>query len=189
MNSPMNLGVSPTATSTPTGVFNQRFEALFPHAGALGSVVCFAPQLFLPVYLHENVGPPTPPAATWQDLPAAALPLSTIHHLTGSISCLLALSSPPVAALPRVFSNCWLPISAPPTSLDECVFFNSLVVELPYSSIFCQFWLFLAFKLLWSFFWLCEEAQCVYLCLHLGQKLIKNSFTCKPKHPFPVSEI
>ena len=25
------------------------------------------------------------------------------------------------------------------------------------------------FKLL-SFFWLCEEAQCVYLCLHLSQK-------------------
>ena len=30
MNSPVRLGVSPTATSTPTGVFNQRFEALFP---------------------------------------------------------------------------------------------------------------------------------------------------------------
>ena len=28
---------------TPTGVFNQRFEALFPHAGALGCEVCFAP--------------------------------------------------------------------------------------------------------------------------------------------------
>ena len=31
----MRLGVSPAATSTPTGVFNQRFEALFPRAGAL----------------------------------------------------------------------------------------------------------------------------------------------------------
>ena len=30
------------ATSTPTGVFTQRFEALFPRAGALGWVVCFA---------------------------------------------------------------------------------------------------------------------------------------------------
>ena len=28
---------------------------------------------------------------------------------------------------------------------------------------------FIVFKLLLSFFWLCEEAQCVYLCLHLGQ--------------------
>ena len=29
---------------TPTGFFNQRSEALFPHAGALGHVVCFAPR-------------------------------------------------------------------------------------------------------------------------------------------------
>ena len=35
---------------------------------------------------------------------------------------------------------------------------------------FCQFWLVFVFKLLLSFFWLCEEAQCVYLCLHLGWK-------------------
>ena len=37
--------------------------------------------------------------------------------------------------------------------------------------IFCQFWVFFVFKLLFSFFWLCKEAQCVYLHLHLGQKL------------------
>ena len=67
-------------------------------------------------------------------------------------------------------SPTWLPVSAPPTSIDEC-FFISLVFRLPYSSIFCQFWLFFVFKLLLSFFWLCEEAQCVYLRLHLGQKL------------------
>ena len=34
--SPVRLGVSPTATSTSTGVLSQRFEALFPCAGALG---------------------------------------------------------------------------------------------------------------------------------------------------------
>ena len=61
-----------------------------------------------------------------------------------------------------------MPISVPPTSLDEYLFFISLVVGLPYSLIFCQFWLFFVFKLL--SFWLCEEAKCVYLCLHLGQK-------------------
>ena len=43
MTSPMRLGVSPAAASTPTGVFNQRFEALFHRTGALGCVVCFAP--------------------------------------------------------------------------------------------------------------------------------------------------
>ena len=40
--SPVRLGVSP-ATPTPRGAFNQRFEALFPRAGALGCVVCFVP--------------------------------------------------------------------------------------------------------------------------------------------------
>ena len=64
-----------------------------------------------------------------------------------------------------------LPVTAPPTGLDECFFFISLVVRLPCSSIFCQFWLFFVLKLLLFFFWLCEEAQFVYLCLHLGQKL------------------
>ena len=44
MTSPVRLGVSPAAASTPMGVFNQRFEALFPRAGALGYAVCFAPR-------------------------------------------------------------------------------------------------------------------------------------------------
>ena len=64
-----------------------------------------------------------------------------------------------------------LPVCAPPTSLDERFFFISLVVGLLCSSIFCQFWLFFVFKLLLSFFWLCEEVQRVYLHLHLGWKL------------------
>ena len=51
----MRLGVSPAA-STPTGVSNQRFEALFPRAGALGCLVCFAPPLFLPAHLCADVG-------------------------------------------------------------------------------------------------------------------------------------
>ena len=55
--SPVRLGVSPAATPTPTGVFTQRFEALFPCDGALGCVVCFAPPPFIPVYLCMNVGP------------------------------------------------------------------------------------------------------------------------------------
>ena len=86
------------------------FEALFSCTGTLGCAVCFAPQLFLPVYLDADVGPPLcqlPPCCE---------------------------SSPP-----------WLPISIPPTGLDGC-FFNSLIVRLPYSSIFCHFWLFFIFK-------------------------------------------
>ena len=41
---PVRLGVSPAAAPTPEGVFNQRFEALFPRTGALGYAVCFAPR-------------------------------------------------------------------------------------------------------------------------------------------------
>ena len=38
--SSVRLGVSPAAAPTPRGAFNQRFEALFPRAGALGCTVC-----------------------------------------------------------------------------------------------------------------------------------------------------
>ena len=75
---------------------------------------------------------------------------SARHHLVGSASCSLACPIPqsstslgvPAAALLQILSA-WLPVSAPPTGLDECFFFISLVVRLPYSLIFCQFWLFL----------------------------------------------
>ena len=102
------------------------------------------------------------------------------------------------AAWPALFHNpppCWvhqpppccesspppLPVPAPPTRLDECFFFISFVVGLPYSSIFCQFWLFFVFKLFLSLFWFWEEAQCVYLRLHLGWK-IHNVFEIHPHH-------
>ena len=147
-NSPVRLGVSPAAASTPTGVFDQLFEALFPCAGTLGCVVCHL--------VHQLLPRP----------PAAVLPTAT------QSATLLGL---PAATLLRVLST-WLPVSAPPTGLDECFFFISLVIGLPYSLIFCQFWLFFVFKLLLSFFWLYEEAQCVYLCLHLGRKSIKGLF-------------
>ena len=155
----MRLGVSPAATSTPTGVFNQRFAALFPPAGALGCMVCFTPPPFLPVYLCMNVGPRG----------LLAVVLSAPFH-----------NPPPhwVRQLPPCHESSppHLPVSAPPTGLDECFFFISLVVGLPYSSIFCQFWLFFVFKLLLSFFWLFEEARGVYLCLHLGWKSLKEEF-------------
>ena len=137
------------ATSTPTGIFNQWFGALFPQAGTLGCAVCFSPPLSLWVYLYTNVGPRGLLAIT---LPAPFVPQSA--SLWVQPHC--HESRPP-----------WLPVSDPPTGLDECFFFNSLVVGLLCGSIFCQFWLFFVFKLLLSFFWFCEEAQCVYLRLHL----------------------
>ena len=72
------------------------------------------------------------------------------------------LPGPPAAAL--------LPISTPPTSLDECFFFNSwLSVHTVRFSVGSGCFLFLNLVV---FFWLWEEAQCVYLCLHLGWKSI-----------------
>ena len=46
-----------------------------------------------------------------------------------------------------------VPISTPPTGLDVCFFFIYLVSDFLASSVK---------------FWLCEEAQCVYLHRHLG---------------------
>ena len=140
MNSPVRLGVS--SSTQPPQVFTARdFEALFPGTGSLA--VCLAPQLFfLVIYMQMLECPVSSLCLTCPSPPAAAC-----HQ-----------SSPPQ-----------LLISAPPTILGECFFFNSLVLGLPYSSIFCQFWLFLFLKLL-SFFWLWEESQCVCLCLHLGWK-------------------
>ena len=79
--------------------------------------------------------------------------------VAGSASCCLALPAPqstaslgPTATVLLWVLSTRLPVSAPPpvppTGLDECFFFISLVVGLPYSSIFCQFWLFFVFKLL-----------------------------------------
>ena len=80
---------------------------------------------------------------------------STIHQSLG------------LAPLPRV-----------PSTLAShlCPSYQSGWMFLPYllgcqTSVwfdFCQLWLFFVLKLLLSFFWLCEEAQCVYLRLHLG---------------------
>ena len=121
------LWVSPTNSPVEAGSFScclnpHRFlqlEVSFSCPGTLGCADCFPPQLFLLVYLHTNVGLPT--------LPAAISPC------------------PPAIALPQVLSA-WLPASAPPTGLDECFFFNFFVIRLPYSSIFCQFWLLFVFK-------------------------------------------
>ena len=65
-NSPVRLGVFPTAI-TPTGFYSQRFWGFISHAGALGFPVCLAPQLFLLVYLHSSMGPPSLPAIAFQE--------------------------------------------------------------------------------------------------------------------------
>ena len=125
----VRLGVSPTAASTPTGVFSQRFWGfIFPH--------------WNPGLCGLSCSPVVPASlSAWE----CGTTQSTSRCLACSTSRHLACPGPLATALLWVLSA-WLPISAPPTSLDECMFFNSLVVGLPYSSIFCHFWLFFIFK-------------------------------------------
>ena len=112
----MRLGVSPAASSTPTGVFNQSFEALFPPRWSPG--------------LH-GLSPSPPAAALWASC-------SFAHPAAQSASSL----GPPAATLLQVLSA-QLPLSASPTALDEGFFCNSLAVGLPYSLIFWLFWFFI----------------------------------------------
>ena len=159
--SPVRLGVSPAAASTSTGVFSQRFEALFPHAGTLGCVVCLAPQLFLPVYLHETVGPLPLPATASLGPPSRPATLPT-----------LVLQPPPCCESSPPFLPVWMNISLTPWMSD----FHTVQFSV---SSGC----FLFLNLLLSFFWLCEEAQCVYLRLHLGWKSdICLGHCCAPQH-------
>ena len=57
MTSPVRLGVSPASAPTPTGVFNQRFEALFLPCWSPGLRDLLRSPPFVPVYLCTNVGP------------------------------------------------------------------------------------------------------------------------------------
>ena len=61
-------------------------------------------------------------------------------------------------------------VSTPPTSLDGCGFFNSIVVGLPFNSISdnSKRWLF--YILVVILMWLCVEASRVYPCCYLDWK-------------------
>ena len=137
--SPMRLGVSPAAAPTPTGIFTQRFEALFPRAGALGCAVCFAPHRlswFIYVRMWGNgglpAGQPAPFSAT------LSLALSVYLCANEGLQGLLVVRLPArfvphsaslgPATATRVLSTP-VPVSTPPTGLDECLLFISLVSD------------------------------------------------------------
>ena len=124
-NCPVSLAVSPS-TSTPTGTFSQRFWGFIS--------LCWDPGCC--GLSHSPVVPPSLYAHKCGTTHSGShcLTRSTSHHLTAQV---LPCHK---SALP------WLPVSTAPTSLDDCFFFNSLVVGLPYSLIFWQFWLFFVFK-------------------------------------------
>ena len=141
MNSPVRLEVSPTAVSTPTGVFSQRFEALFPCAVTLGwgvsLPICFFH--FICTWMWDHL--------IWNPPPQRVLQLLPCHK-----SSLPSCQSPP-------FLPVWMNVSFLIPWLSD---FHT--VQFSVSSGWILF-----FNLLLSFR-LCKEAQCVYLCLHLGWK-------------------
>ena len=149
--SPVRLGVSPAAAPTPMGVFNQRFEALFPCAGTLGYGVCFTPRcssrfICAPMWGH-GVLPAALPALFSATLSLAlSVYLCTIVGPQGLL--VVRLPAPFVPHSPSLSpATAMRVLSAPvPVSTPPC------------RSIFCQFWL-------------CEEAQCVYLRRHLGSSI------------------
>ena len=67
-------------------------------------------------------------------------------------------------------------VCAPPTSLDGCGFFNSVVVRLPFNKISdgSEWWLF--YILVIILMWMWEEESHVCLCCHLDQKEIFQFF-------------
>ena len=115
MNSCVRLRVSP-ATVTPTGFFSIRgFEVLFPHNGTLGCTVCLSLNCSSQ-FIHTQM----------LDCPLCQLLPALVLHLPSCRESFLP----------------WLLVSTPPTSLDECFFFTSLAVGLPYSWMFWKFWFF-----------------------------------------------
>ena len=108
------------------------FPTLKPWVAWSASLPCCSSQfIYMWIWGHRVCQPP--PCGVCQLQPG--LPRSTICHLSESTSRRLAANP----------LHPQLPISAPPSGLDECFFFISLVVRLPYSSVLCQFWLFFLF--------------------------------------------
>ena len=100
MTSPVRLGVSPAAAPTPMGVFNQRFEVLFPRTGALGYEVCFAPHCSSRFICARMWGRQVLPTALPAPFSATlSLALSVYLHECGAAGCyplLSLLRSPPL---------------------------------------------------------------------------------------------
>ena len=144
----MRLGVSPAAAPTPTDVFNQRFEALFPPRWSPGLRSLLCSPHFVLVYLCASVGPPVWGGAVVCYLHSACpvllhsesgpLGLSVrkcgaAGSAAGQTACPVSPLShtPPVSVPPQQCESSLprLPISAPPTGLDECLFFIYLVLD------------------------------------------------------------
>ena len=142
MNSPERLTVSSTVP-TPTGFYSQKLWGFI------------FPSLELPALLSGlGLGSLTPQVSF----------LVFIGH-TWKWDCLFCHPPPPLPHCHHTVScPSQLPISAPSTHLDEYFFFKSLVVRLPSSSMFWQFWLFFVLRLVEILFVAVREGEA---CLHI----------------------
>ena len=160
MTSLVRLGVSPAAAPAPKGIFNQRFEALFPRAGALGYAVCFPPCRFSGFIYAQMWGRKVLPTALPTPF-STTLSLALSVYLCGNVGPRgLVVVRLPALFVPHSASLVASPLRPGarlcPSYQSGCMFlFYLLGVGLPCLSIFCQFWL-------------CKEAQTVYLRCHLG---------------------
>ena len=120
------------------GVFNQRFEALFPRAVALGCAVYFTPRRSSGLSMFEcgaAVCYPHSACPALHHSESGPLGLSVCEcGATGSASGQTACAVHPTLrqsrsrTATRVLST-QVPVSASPTGLDECLFFISLVSD------------------------------------------------------------
>ena len=150
-NSPVKLGISPMAASTPTSVFNQRLWGFISPQWNPGLHSLCNPHVVPPGLSARKCGTARSTSccliwsARWRP-PWASSRLLAMSPLHPGYSFLLL---PPV----------WMNVSSlTPWLLDYHTVRFSV-------SSGC----FLFFNLL-SFFWLCEEAKCICLYLHLGRK-------------------
>ena len=153
MNSLVRMGVSPTA-STPTGFCSQRFWSFL--------FSCWNPGL------HSlSRSPIVPPGLSTckcrSPHPSVAVsPTWSASHLLAVYPLCPYCPSPPLLPI-------WMNVSSlTPWLLDfHTVWFSGI------SGCFLFLNLFL------SFFWLCKEVKCVYLCLHLGRQSKKPFLLAK----------
>ena len=117
-----------------------------------------APHVFIPIGF-EALFPQTRTMGYWICLTPQLFLLAYLQQMWDFLVCQLPhhLCGPLPFPLPI-----WMNVSSFTPSLSD--FYT---VRCPGSS-----GCFLFLNLLLSFFWLCREGKCIYLCLHLGQKTI-----------------
>ena len=145
-NSPVRLGISPTTSPTPTVVFSQRLSS-------------FISPWWSPRLCGLSCPSVVPPSLTARKCGTAQ---STIRHL--------ACPGPPATALLQVLSTSCLSPPLLPVWMNISSL-TSWLLDFHTVRFSVSSGCFLFLSSLLSFFWLCKEAQYVYLLFHLARSL------------------